>query len=140
MKINPYLNFGGDCREAFEFYETVLGGTISMIMPYADMPPGEDDFVLPEGWEDKVMHVSLQVGDVTLMGSDMPGDQYIVPQGIHISLSIETPEQAETVFAALSESGTVTMPLMETFWAHRFGTVTDRFGTPWMINCEKPMD
>jgi PhnB protein len=86
------------------------------------------------------MYAHLVVGNAALMGSDCPPDRYSKPQGLNVMLGIETPEEAERVFKALSEKGTVTMPFEETFWAKRFGMVTDQFGTPWMINCAKPMN
>ena len=132
MKFNPYLNFNGNCEEAFQFYENVLGGKIAYIGRYKDMP-GEHG-VAP----DKVMHVTLHVGDQTLQGADVPPGRYNMPKGSAVALHLKDASDAERIFAGLSEGGSVDMPLQETFWAHRFGMFRDRFGTPWMINCEKP--
>jgi PhnB protein len=85
------------------------------------------------------MHARLVVGDTVLMGSDAPGERYEKMQGFSVALGVDEPEWAERVFNALAAGGTVTMPIQETFWAHRFGMLVDRFGTPWMVNCEKPM-
>jgi PhnB protein len=89
----------------------------------------------PEGFKDKAMHATFVAGDLVLMGSDQPPQHYQKPQGVHISLQTDSVEEAERVFAELSEGGTITMPMGETFWAKRFGMFTDRFGIPWMIDC-----
>jgi PhnB protein len=149
IKVNPYLNFDGNCREAFDFYAETLGGEIQYAGTFGEMPEGEvpdensegcaNPADWPDGWQDKIMHISMQLGNVTLMGSDAPA-QYARPQGINVSLNVETVEEAERLYAVLSEGGEVQMPIAETFWARRFAMFTDRFGTPWMINCEKPME
>lgn len=145
MKFNPYLNFDGNCREAFDFYAKTLGGEIMFSMTFADMPEEEQDgeacggAEMPEGMDDKIMHVSMEVGNITLMGSDAPGE-YVKPQGMHVAINLDTPEEAERVYKALSEGGEIIMPIQETFWAQRFAMFTDRFGTPWMIDCDKPME
>jgi len=136
MKLNPYLSFDGRCEAAFKFYEKCLGGKIVMTMTYGDSPIAEQT---PPEWRNKVLHTTLAFGDQSLAGSDAPPDRYQKPQGISVSLNIDTPAEADRVFKALSEKGTVQMPIQETFWALRFGMVVDQFGTPWMINCGKPM-
>ena len=139
MKINPYLNFNGNCAEAFQFYAKVLGGKNLQIMTFRDMPkqPGMPD--MPADQKDMVMHARFTAGDATVMGSDAPGGRYNKPQGFAVNINTDTPEEAERIFNALSEGGTVGMAMGETFWAKRFGMATDRFGTHWMVNCEKPM-
>jgi PhnB protein len=87
---------------------------------------------------DKIMHASLIVGDTVLMGSDAPPQFFEKPQGFSVSLVFDDAVEAEQIFNALAENGTVQMPIQETFWAARFGMVVDRFGTPWMINCDLP--
>ncbi|UUO07573.1 glyoxalase/bleomycin resistance/extradiol dioxygenase family protein [Blastopirellula sp. J2-11] len=134
MQVSPYLFFRGDCRAAFEFYEKLLGAKIEAILPHAGTPAGEH---VPEDWQDKIMHACMTIGDTLLMASDCPPEQFAKPQGFKVSLQIDEPSEAERVFAGLSEGGKIEMPLQETFWALRFGMVTDRFGTPWMINCGK---
>lgn len=134
MKLNPYLSFDGDCEAAFKFYEQVLGGKIGDKMTWGESPETNE---APAGWENKIMHVQMTLGDQELMGADSPPGYFEEPKGTSVLLSIEDPAKAESVFAALSEHGTVTMPIQETFWASRFGMVTDQFGTPWMINCNK---
>jgi PhnB protein len=134
MQINPYLMFHGDCKEAFEFYAKCLGGKIEAMLPHAGTPA--EPHVAPE-WRDKIMHARLAVGDAVLMASDAPPGHQEKPQGFSVSVQIADPAEAERVFHALAEGGTVRMPIAETFWAHRFGMLVDRFGIPWMVNCQK---
>ncbi|SOD41627.1 VOC family protein [Nitrosovibrio sp. Nv4] len=133
MQLNPYLSFNGKCEAAFKFYEQCLGGKIGVILTYGSSPMAEQT---PPEWRDKIMHVRLTVGDEVLMGSDSPPEHYEETKGMSVSLNIELPEDAERIFRALSENGTVRMPLQETFWAARFGMLVDQFGIPWMVNCE----
>jgi PhnB protein len=134
MKTNPYLSFNGNCAEAFKFYEKILGGKIEMLMTFAEAPPGEP--VPPES-KDKVMHARMTIGDTVIMGGDAPAQFYKTPQGFSVSINVDKPGEADRIFHTLSEGGAVMMPITETFWAHRFAVFTDKFGTPWMINCEK---
>jgi len=134
MRLNPYLTFKGNCAAAFKFYEGCLGGKIEMMVTHGESPMAEQ--TRPE-WRDKIMHARLAAGDLVLMGSDAPPEMYQQPKGFSVSLSVDKPAEAERIFAALAEKGTVGMPLQQTFWAIRFGTVTDQFGIPWMVNCEQ---
>jgi len=93
---------------------------------------------VPPEWHDKIMHARLTVGDETLMGSDAPPGRYEAMKGFSVTLGIADPADAERIFQALAQGGTVRMPIQPTFWAQRFGMLVDRFGTPWMINCEQP--
>ena len=93
---------------------------------------------MPSEWRKKILHARLTVGDQALMGSDAPPERYDKPQGFSVSLNVDKPAEAERIFRALSENGKVQMPLEQTFWAVRFGMCVDRFGTPWMVNCEQP--
>ena len=133
MQLNPYLNFNGQCEIAFRFYEQCLGGKIEATMTYGESPMAEQT---PPQWRNKIMHASLIVGDKVLMGADSPPERYEEPKGLSVLLGIDDPVEAERVFHALAEDGTVQMPIQETFWAARFGMLVDRFGIPWMINCE----
>jgi PhnB protein len=135
VKLNAYLTFNGNCEAAFKFYERVLGGKVLMMMPFEGSPMADQ---APANWRNKIMHARLAVGDETLMGSDATPDRYEPTKGIMVSLGIDQPEEADRIFQALSEKGTVSMPIQKTFWALRFGMLTDQFGTPWMINCEAP--
>jgi PhnB protein len=134
VQLNPHLHFNGECEAAFKFYEKCLGGKITFMMPHEGTPVGDQ---VPGAWRKKILHASIKVGDDVLMGADVPPDQYQKPQGFSVTLGMQDPAEAERVFHALAENGTVQMPLQETFWATRFGMLTDRFGIPWMINCEK---
>lgn len=133
MHLNPYLGFDGCCAEAFRFYESALGGTGLHILTHRGTPM--EDHVPPD-WLDKVLHARVTVGGVALMGSDAPPGRYRKPEGMSVSLQVEAIEEGTRLFQALAEGGTVTMPFAQTFWAKRFGMVTDRFGIPWMVNCE----
>lgn len=129
--INPYLFFDGRCREAFEQYARVMGGEIVMMMPYGDAP-GESN--APANWRDKIMHASLKVGDQVIMGGDAPPGHQKTPQGVATSLTVHNAADAERLFAGLVEGGSAYMPLSETFFAERFGMLTDRYGMMWMVN------
>lgn len=133
MNIVPYLWFNGTCAEAFRFYEKAVGGKIVDILPHRGTPMSAD---FPADWQDKIMHASMKIGDSVLMATDVPPAHYKPAQGLSVSLHVKTAEEAERVFAALAEGGTITMPIEKTFWTERFGMLVDRFGTPWMINCD----
>jgi PhnB protein len=134
MQFVSYISFNGQCREAFKFYEQRLGGKIAMMMTHGEMP-GEQ---APAEWRDKILHAHLVVGDAALMGADIPPNRYKTPTGFSVSIQLEDPAEAERIFHALSENGTVTMPIGPTFWSTRFGMVVDQFGVPWMVNCVQP--
>ena len=136
MQLNPYLSFSGQCEAAFKFYAEALGGQVLMTLTYGETPMSDQT---PADWRGKIAHTRMSVGGTMLMGSDSPPDRVEPMKGVTIALGVDEPAEAERVFDALAAGGTVTMPIQETFWAHRFGMLTDRFGTPWMINCEKPM-
>jgi PhnB protein len=134
MLLNPYLTFNGQCEAAFKFYEKVLGGKIAAMMPHEGTPAAEH---VPPEWRKKIIHARLTVGDKILMGSDAPPDRYEAMKGMSVTLGIDKPAEAERIFNALAEKGTVGMPFQETFFAIGFGMLVDQFGTPWMIICEK---
>ncbi len=135
MQLHPYVTFNGQCESAFKFYEQCLGGKIVTMMPHAGSPLEAET---PPEWQDKILHATLLVGDKVLMASDAPPDRYEVPKGVWVTLGMKNAADAERIFSDLAKGGVVSMPLQETFWALRFGMVVDRFGIPWMINCEKP--
>jgi PhnB protein len=130
LSIN--LSFDGNCREAFLFYETLLGGKINIMMTWGESPMAKD---VPPDWSEKITHASMSIGPKEITGGDSPGEHFKKPQGFSVILNETDPKEAERIFSALSESGSVSMPLEKTFWAERFGMLTDRFGIPWMINC-----
>jgi PhnB protein len=136
MDLNFYLNFNGDCQEAFKFYEKALGGKIEMVFPYEGSPMAEQ---VPAEWRSKVMHARMTIGNYTLMGSDAAPSCYSKPTGYAINIAVKTAVEAEKFFAALSDGAQIGMPIAETFWAIRFGMLTDKFGVPWMVNAEKQM-
>jgi len=132
MRIYPYLNFGGDCREAFEFYAEVLGGCIVSQATFAEM--GADGDMGPD-WKDKVMNIHLVADGAEIMGSDAPPQYYSAPAGMTASIVIDDDARAQHIFARLKDGARmVMMDLSPTPWARLFGMVTDRFGTPWMIS------
>jgi len=133
MQLNPYLLFNGQCEAAFKFYEKCLDGKILAMMTHAGTPAEEH---VPSEWRDKILHARLVVDDQLLMASDAPPDRYQKPQGFSVSIQMKDPAQAERIFSALAENGTVQMPLQQTFWATRFGMLVDQFDIPWMVNCE----
>lgn len=135
MVLNPYLQFDGQCEVAMKFYAEILGGKILMMLTYQETPAASQT---PPDWQNKIIHARIDVGGMLLMGSDAPPGRQAKPQGFSVSVLSKTPAEAERVFAALSEGGQVTMPMGETFWALRFGMCVDRFGIPWMVNCERP--
>lgn len=138
MYLNPYLTFNKNCREAFAFYEQALGATIQAVMTWGDSPMADE---MPPEAQDMVMHAELEVGGFVIMGSDgAPGEVYEGIKGANVVFNTDTAEEAEALFARLGEGGEVTMPMEETFWALRFGLLRDRFGVPWMINCDKPQE
>lgn len=132
--INAYLNFNGNCEEAFNFYASILSNTAPTFDRFSSTPHGEH---LPESEQNKIMHVSLPIGKSSvLMGSDTPQDMGEVIFGNNFSLSLlpESEEEAQRLFSALSEGGQVIMPLEKTFWNATFGMFTDKFGINWMVN------
>lgn len=130
--ITPYLNFNGNCEEAINYYKDALGGEIVFMQRYRESP------MECEGMEEKVMHLTLKIGDSLIMASDCPPGMP-APGGSNISLAMGTDDaaRADEMFAKLADGGNITMPIQETFWAERFGMVTDKFGINWMVNCEK---
>ena len=139
-KINPYLDFNGNAEEAFNFYKSVFGGEFAMVMRWKDMPKseGSEEMKLAEGDGEKIMHIALPIGnDNVLMASDAlesMGHQRIVGTNFSISVSTESKEEMEVLFAGISEGGTITMPLADTFWGAYFGMLTDKFGIQWLFN------
>lgn len=133
MEMNPYLSFKGQCEEAFRFYAKSLGGQVGEIFRYGGSPMAGD---VPADWSDKVMHGSVTIANQVLMGGDVAPERYEAPRGFSLSIQIASVADAERMFADLAGGGTIVMPLEKTFWAERFGMVVDRFGVPWLINCE----
>jgi PhnB protein len=126
--------FNGDCEAAFELYAKVLGGKIEAMMTHEGTPAAGQ---VPAEWCKKILHARMSVEGHVLLASDAPPGRYDAPKGYSVSVQLKNPVEAERIFHALAENGQVRMPIQETFWAARFGMCVDRFGIPWMINCEK---
>lgn len=134
MKTDVHLVFSGSCREAFAFYETTFGSKITMTMVYGDAPPGSP---IPPEMKDQVMHTSMPLGSMLLMGCDAPGKTPPLG-GFQISVSMTDEAEVKRLYAALSEGGSVQMPLAPTFWSPLFGMCTDKFGVAWMVSVPGP--
>ncbi len=130
MHVQPYLFFDGRCEEALEFYRTALGAEVTMLMRNSECP---EPVTCAPGAENKVLHSSFRIGETTLCASDGHSLGQPVFQGFSLSINVATEDEAERVFAAISEGGQVQMPLTKTFFSPRFGMVTDRFGVLWMV-------
>ena len=136
MKVNTYLNYGGNCAEAFRFYEQNLGGKIGMMMTYGEMPGNSKE---REEMKDAVLHASITIGDTLLMASDVSKDRFQPIRSAYLCLGVDSDAEAERLFKLLSDGGEVFMPMDVTFFATRFGMLRDKFGTSWMVIHEKPM-
>lgn len=138
--INIYLTFDGNCKQAFEFYQSVFGGEFVSLSTFGEMPPQEGIPPIPDHMTDRLMHVSLPISKETiLMGSDSGGDwgpKLQVGNNFSISVNPENESEADRIFNALAEGGNITMPLAKMFWGAYFGSLTDKFGINWMVNCE----
>jgi len=134
MKVLTYLNYGGNCRQAFEFYAQHLGGTITMLTTHGEQP---DASKVPDEWRDKVLHARIEMGGTTILGADIPADRFQPMRSAYLSLMADSVDEAERVYALLSEGGQIFMPMAETFFARRFAMLRDRFGTSWMILDER---
>ena len=137
MRLIAYLNFDGQCRAAFDLYREVFRGELTMRMTYGDSPMREQ---MPADSHNLIMHCQLDAAGAVLMGADGPPPHTASGPGTCVNIDVASIEDAERIYAALSEGGTVQMPLQETFWAHRWAAFTDRFGKPWMVNCMKQPD
>jgi PhnB protein len=131
MKLNPYLAFDGQCREAFEFYAKTLGGRIAFIQTMGESPMAEHT---PPEAHGRIMHVTMHVGEQVLQGADAPPGQFTKPAGFCVALHCEEAAEGERIFNGLAEGANVQMPFQPTFWAQGFGMLIDRYGTPWIVN------
>jgi PhnB protein len=136
MRLNTYLNYGGNCAEAFRFYEEHLGGKIGMMMKHGDMP--DPSKVIP-GMENAVLHATITIGETMVMASDVPPDRWKPMRSVYLALNVASDADAERLFALLADGGEVFMPMQETFFASRFAQLRDKFGTSWMLIHERPM-
>lgn len=135
MQLNTYLNYGGNCEQAFRFYEEHLGGKVTMLMRHGEQPSASN--VAPE-WKNAVLHARMTLGGTELFGADMPPDRFQPMRSAYLSLSVDSVEEAERVYALLTDGGQIFMKMEETFFASRFAMLRDRFGTSWMILGPRP--
>jgi PhnB protein len=133
MHVIPLLNYAGQCEAAFEFYQVCFGAKLGPMFRYAGTPLLDQ---VPAGWDDKVMHANITIGDLLLQGGDVAPEQYEEPKGFSLSIQLSDTSEAERIFQMLATEGTVVMPLAKTFWAERFGIVVDPWGVRWLINCD----
>jgi PhnB protein len=135
MKMYTYLNYGGNCKQAFEFYEGHLGGKITMMLTHGQQPNAEN---VSPAQKNSILHARIDLGDTTLLGSDVPAERFQPMRSAYLSLMVTSIEEAERVYVLLSEGGEIFMPMQETFFAFRFAMLRDKFGTSWMILFERP--
>jgi PhnB protein len=133
MKLYTYVNYRGKCREAFRFYEQHLGGKVTVTMTHSQMPDAKD---VPPELKDAILHARITIGETELMGADIPNAEPM--RSAYLTLMATSIEEAERIYARLSEGGEVFMPMTETFFATRFGQLRDKFGANWMILHERP--
>jgi PhnB protein len=136
MKLHTYLNYGGNCEQAFRFYEKHLGGKITMMMTHGEMPAPND---APPNWQKAILYACMTIGGTELMASDVPPERFQPMRSAYLSLGLESTAEAERIYALLADGGEIFMPMQETFFAFRFGMLRDKFGTSWMIVHERPM-
>jgi PhnB protein len=130
MKINLHINFSGQCQEAFEFYQSILGGEIKLLT-YGDSPAKKE---IATDWHEKIVHGSFELQGLEIAGADVRPEHYQSPQGFHLLLQLESESEAKRIFNAFSEGGAIVMPLQNTFWSSCYGIVRDKFGISWEIN------
>ena len=135
MKLNPYLNFGGNCEQAFRFYEQHLGGRITMMMRRGEQPGPGDTW---PGSEQSIQYAIMRIAETELMGSDVAPDRFQPMRSAYLSLTVDGADEAERIYGLLSDGGQVFMKMEETFFAVRFAMLRDRFGVSWMIVALKP--
>lgn len=133
MRLSPHLSFDGTCREAFGFYEQVLGGSIVTMLTYGASPMADD---VPPQAHDRIVHATLTFGDAVLSGADAPPGEFELPCGFQLLLQPEDAEASGRVFDLLSEGAEIVVPPQKTFWSPFYGALVDRFGVPWEISCE----
>lgn len=137
MKLVPHLIFDGNCREAFEFYDHVLGGSLS-VTTFGESPAANH---VPREWSDRIVHATLTLDEWELAGADVAPDEYGKADGFYLLIEPDDPKEAERIFLALSENGKIQIPLQEMFWSVAYGSLIDKFGIPWEVSCiETPSD
>ncbi|MBZ5556163.1 MAG: VOC family protein [Acidobacteriia bacterium] len=134
MQLLTYLNYGGNCAQAFRFYEQHLGGQITMMMRHGEAPNQSE---VPPAWKDAVLHARMNLGGTELLGADVPPDRFQPMRSAYLTLTLDSDQDAERVYALLSDNGQIFMPMQETFFASRFAMLRDKFGTSWMLLHER---
>lgn len=127
MKLDVYLNFHGNCEEAFQFYERSLGGKTTGIVRHGSVP----NPAIPADWSEKVMHARMEIGSTILMGADIPHSEPM--RSAYLALSLDSEDEAERVYGLLADGGQIFMTMEKTHFANRFAMLRDRFGTSWML-------
>jgi len=135
MKLDIYLNYGGNCEQAFRFYEQELGGKITMMMRHGEQPNAAN---VPADWKNAILHARIEFGKTVLMGADIPPDRFQPMRSAYLTLTLDSAEQAERLYALLADGGQIFMKMEETFFASRFAMLRDKFGTSWMLPHERP--
>ncbi len=135
MKLDVYLNYGGNCEQAFRFYEQELGGKITMMMRHGEQPNAAN---VPADWKNAILHARIEFGKTVLMGADIPPDRFQPMRSAYLTLTADSAEQAERLYALLTDGGQIFMKMEETFFASRFAMLRDKFGTSWMLLHERP--
>ena len=130
MQLHTYLNYGGNCEEAFTFYESHLGGRITMMMRHGEQP---DQRNVLRGWERAILHARMDLGGTELLGADIPPDRFQPIRSAYLSLTLDSDQEADRVYALLADGGQIFMPMQDTFFASRFAMLRDRFGTSWLL-------
>ncbi len=134
MKLYTYLNYGGNCRQAFEFYAKHLGGKITALTTHGELPDASN---VPPEWKNAVLHARIELGETVVMAADIPPDRFQPMRSAYLSLLVTSIDEAERIYTLLSNGGQIFMPMEETFFAHRFAMLRDRFGTSWMLLFER---
>ena len=133
MKLDVYLNYAGNCQQAFRFYEQELGGKVMMMMTHGQGPNAAN---MPAEQRDTILHARIRIGDSVLMGADIPKSEPM--RSAYLTLTLDSEAEAERLYAVLSEGGQIFMKMEKTFFANRFAMLRDRFGTSWMLLHEVP--
>ena len=135
MQLHTYLNYGGNCEQAFKFYEQHLGGKITMLMRHGEQP---DAGKVAADWKNAVLHARMDLGGTELLGADIPPDRFQPIRSAYLTLTLGSDAEADRVFALLADGGQIFMPMQDTFFASRFAMLRDRFGTSWMLLHPRP--
>ncbi len=136
MRISPHLCFDGQCREAIQLYQSILGGTIETMLTYGESPMASST---DPRWHDRIVHATLLLDAIELTGVDVMPDLYHRPNGFFVTLTVDGAARAQEIFESLSRGGVIQVPFAKTFWSPGFAVFVDRFGIPWEINGNEPL-